>query len=85
MNLAEIKLSLFQKIDSLEKNKLKEIYGILVNYINGNRDIEEEWNVLSEEQKDGIFDAIEEIDSGKTISHDNIISKFRDKYKNAGI
>ncbi len=83
MNLAEIKLSLFEKIDSLEQKKLKEIYGIIVNYINGNRDIEEEWNSMSEEQKNGIFNAIEEIDSGKTISHDNVISKFRNKYKNA--
>ena len=83
MNLAEIKLSLFEKIDSLEQKKLKEIYGIVVNYINGDREIEEEWNILSEEQKNGIFNAIEEIDSGKKISHDKVIYKYREKYKNA--
>ena len=83
MNVAEIKLSLFEKIDSLEQNKLKEIYGILVNYINGNIGVEEEWDLLSKNQKNGIFDAIEEIDSGRTLSHDNMISKFRDKYKSS--
>ncbi len=82
MNTAELKLLIFRKIDSLEKNKLQEIYGVLVNYINGQKDIND-WKDLTEEQKQGISDAISEIDSGKGIPHDKVISKFRKKYSHA--
>ncbi len=79
MNAAELKLLIFRKIDLLEENKLQEIYGILLNYINGQKNIDD-WGSLTEEQKQGILDAISEIDSGKGISHEKVISKFRKKY-----
>ena len=82
MNITEFKLSLFEKIESLETNKFYDVYGLILNYINGERDIDEEWNLLSKEQKNGIYIAIKEIDSGKQISHENVISKFRVKYGN---
>lgn len=82
MNAEELKLSLFRKIDSLEKNKLQEVYGVLVNYLNGQKDLND-WQSLTEQQKRGILDAISEIDSGKGISHDMVLSKFRKKYSHA--
>lgn len=82
MNTAELKLLIFRKIDSLEKNKLQEIYGVLMNYINGHKDIND-WAALTEKQKQGLFDAISEIDSGKWISHEKVISKYRKKYLHA--
>ena len=78
MDFAEIKLDLYKKIDTLEPNKFYDLYGMIMNYINGNN--EDEWNLLSENQKSGIYEAIKEIDSGNRISHKAVISKYRNKY-----
>ncbi|UCH13134.1 MAG: hypothetical protein JSV22_08440 [Bacteroidales bacterium] len=82
MNVSELKLRIFRKLDSLEKSKLEELYGIVVNFLNGHRDIDD-WNELSEIQKKGLLDAIDEIDSGKGIPHKQIIAKYRKKYSDA--
>lgn len=81
MTISDLKLKLFRQIDALEKNKLEEIYGVLINYINGQKDISE-WKKLSENQKKGILNAIDEIDSGKGIPNKVVIDKFRKKYSN---
>lgn len=82
MTVSELKLKLFRKVDSLEKNRLEEVYGLVMNYLNGQKDISD-WDKLTEEQKQGIVDAIDEIDSGKGISHDEVMSKIRKKYSHA--
>jgi len=82
MTVSDLKLRIFRQIDSLEKNRLEEFYGLLLNYINGQKDISD-WNKLSANQKQGILDAVDEIDSGKGISNKTVIDKFRKKYSNA--
>jgi len=82
MTTSELKLRLFRQIDSLEKSKLEEVYGVVTNYINGNRDLSE-WDKLSDSQKQGIIDAIEEIKDGKGISNNVVMDKFRKKYPHA--
>lgn len=82
MTVSDLKLRIFRQIDSLEKNKLEEFYGLLMNYINGQRDISD-WDKLSEFQKKGILDAIDEVESGKGISNKIVLDKFRKKYPNA--
>jgi hypothetical protein len=79
MTVSELKLKLFRQIDSLEKNKLEELYGVLLNYINGQKDITE-WDKLSDSQKQGIFDSISEHESGKGIPNKVVLDKFRKKY-----
>jgi len=37
---------------------------------------------LTEEQKQGIYDAVGEIDSGKGISHEEVMENIRRKYTN---
>ena len=81
MKTAELKLTIFRQIDTLEKNKLDELYGLLINYINGQKDISE-WEQLPAHQKQGIYDAIEEIDAGKGIMHEKVMTKYRKKYAN---
>jgi hypothetical protein len=39
MSTAELKLKLIRKIDTLEKSKLEEVYGILINFINQDNDL----------------------------------------------
>ena len=48
-----------------ELNLLKKVY---------------DWDNLTNDQKQGIHDSIEEIDAGKGISNDKVISKYRKKY-----
>jgi hypothetical protein len=82
MTVSDLKLRIFREIDSLEKNRLEEFYGLLMNYINGQKDISD-WDKLTANQKKGILDAIDEIDSGKRIPNKTVLDKFRKKYSHA--
>ncbi len=82
MTTSELKLRLFRQIDSLEKSKPEEVYGVVTNYINGNRDLSD-WDKLSDNQKHGILESIEEIRNGKGISNKVVMDKFRKKYPHA--
>jgi hypothetical protein len=82
MTVSDLKLRIFREIDSLEKNRLEEFYGLLMNYINGKKDISD-WEKLSANQKQGILDSIDEIDSGKGIPNKVVLDKFRKKYSHA--
>jgi hypothetical protein len=79
MTTSDIKLRIFNQIDALEKSKLEDLYGVLINFINGQKDITD-WGNLSENQKQGIFNAIDEMDQGNGIPNKVIIDKFRKKY-----
>jgi len=79
MTVSDLKLKIFRQIDSLEKNRLEEFYGLLLNYINGNKDISD-WDKLTLAQKQGLMDAIDQLDSGKGISHDDVMNNLRKKY-----
>jgi hypothetical protein len=79
MTVSDLKLKIFRQIDSLEKNRLEEFYGLLLNYINGKKDISD-WDRLTLAQKLGLMDAIDQLDSGKGISHNDVIDKLRKKY-----
>jgi hypothetical protein len=82
MTVSDLKLRIFRQIDSLEKNKLEEFYGVLMNFINGQKDLSD-WDKLSANQKKGILDAIEEVDSGKGIPNKTVVDKLRKKYTHA--
>ena len=82
MTVSDLKLKIFRQIDSLEKSRLEEFYGLLMNYVNGKKDISD-WDKLSDIQKKGILDAIDELDSKKGVSNKIVIDKFRKKYSNA--
>ena len=79
MTVSDLKLKIFRQIDSLEKSRLEEFYGLLMNYVNGKKDVSD-WDKLSDAQKQGILDAIDEIDSKKGVSNKVVIDKFRKKY-----
>jgi hypothetical protein len=79
MTVSDLKLKIFRQIDSLEKNRLEEFYGLLLNYVNSKKDISD-WERLTPVQKQGLMDAIDQMDSGKGISHNDVIDKLRKKY-----
>lgn len=81
-NESEIKLKLVGLISSFDSNQLNEFYKKLCDSIPivvG----EELWNQLIKSEQEGIESAISEIESGKVISHEEIIKKYRKKYSNA--
>lgn len=81
MTVSDLKLKLFRQIDSLENDKLEELYGVFLNYINGKKDMAD-WNNLTDEQKKGIEDAIDQIDAGKGIPNSKVMANIRKKYSN---
>jgi hypothetical protein len=79
MTVSDLKLKIFRQIDSFEKNRLEEFYGLLLNYINGKKDISD-WERFTQAQKKGLMEAIDQLDSGNGISHKDVIDKLRKKY-----
>jgi len=79
MNAAELKIKIFRQLDSFDISKLEEFYGVMQNYINSKKDIDE-WVGVTDEEKQGIESAIEELDSGKGIAHTQVMRKFRKKH-----
>ena len=79
MGTAEIKLKLFREIDLLDESKLREVYGLLFNFLNKENDTEE-WNALSLVQQTGLLNAIDELNSSEGVDHKTIMDKFRKKY-----
>lgn len=82
MTTLEIKADIFKSIDSLSRNKLYEIKGYLENL--QQKEVElEDWANLSQEQKNRLKESIAQLDSGKFISHKNVMKELRDKVNNA--
>ena len=82
MNTSELKLRIFREIDSLEQGKLQEVYGYIQNILRGDKDLSD-WENLSALQKEGSKNAINDLDKGNAIVHEDVISKYRKKYPNA--
>ena len=79
--MTDLKLSIFRQIDALEEDKLEGLYGVLLNYLNSQQDISD-WEMLSDQQKTGIYKAIEKIEAGEGIPNHVVLEKLHDKYKN---
>lgn len=79
MKTTELKNSIYQKINHLDDSELNEINGIILNYLN-QKDNEDEWNKLTEIQQKGIYKAIESIQKGEGILHEDLMTKYRSKY-----
>ena len=79
MNTSEIKIKLFQQIDSLENNRLIELYGVVNNFLNRNDD-SEKWDNLTPPQKEGIEYGISELNDNKGIEHNVVMEEFKKKY-----
>ena len=82
MDASELKLRIFREIDSLERGKLQEVYGYLQNFMRSDKDLSD-WENLSVDQKEGLIGAINDLDEGKGILHEELISKYRKKYLDA--
>lgn len=79
MSTEELKLQMFRQIDSLEGQKLRELYGVVQNYLSSKVD-PSEWVGVSNDHQAGILEAIEELDQGKSKPHSELMSQLRLKY-----
>lgn len=82
MNSAELKLELIRNIDKLEKKQLAELSGVVTNMIHGQYS-NEDWDLLSEHEKDGILTAIEDLKTNGGIKHEDVIKNIRSRIANA--
>jgi len=82
MSTEEIKLQIFRQVDALDASKLKEFYGVMLNFVNSKKE-DYTWGELSEAEKKGIQYAIDELNAGKGIPHNQVMSRLRDKYSHA--
>jgi hypothetical protein len=82
MNSAELKLDLIRKIDKLEKKQLSELSGVVSNMIHGKFG-NDDWDLLSQYEKDGIMEAMEDLKNNGGINHENVIKKIRRNIANA--
>jgi hypothetical protein len=82
MSTEELKLQIFRQVDALDASKLKEFYGLMLNYINSSKDITE-WLSVTESEKQGIEDAIKELNDGKGITHEQVMTTIKSKYNHA--
>ena len=82
MSTEELKLQIFRQVDALDASKLKEFYGLMLNYLNSNRDMAE-WIGVSDTEKQGIEDAIKQMNNGKGVIHEQVIANLKNKYTHA--
>ena len=82
MSTEELKLQIFRQVDALDANKLRELHGIMCNFINSNKNIDD-WAQMSDSEKQGIEDAISELSQGKCIVHNDVMAKLARKFNRA--
>jgi len=79
MKSAELKLDLFRRIDRLKGPQLQQAYGVILNYLRS-RETEEDWNDLSEEERNSILKGLEDYDKGDVIPHHQVVAEAKAKY-----
>lgn len=79
MTVTEIKTDLHDKIEHADSNQIKEIYGLLVNYFNGQESLEE-WDTLTDSQKDAINEGIAQAEAGLGEPAAEVTKRLRNKY-----
>ena len=79
MDASEIKVKLFRQIDAMDKENLEELYGIFLNFIRG-KDSTDEWEQLTDMQKQGIERGIYELDDNQGIPQNIVLEDLRKKY-----
>jgi len=79
MKEAALKVDLHDKIEHADINQLKEIYGLITNYFNSDKAIEE-WDTLPAYQQKIINKAVEQADEGLGAPLKEVNERLRKKY-----
>ncbi|MDD4971804.1 MAG: hypothetical protein PHT07_20450 [Paludibacter sp.] len=79
MNTDELKLKIFNQLNLLNAKEIKDVYRILQKYIKSQK-VSDDWINVSEVEKQGIKAALKEINAGKGIPHELVMSRLRHKH-----
>jgi hypothetical protein len=79
MEEAALKIDLHYKIEHADFKQLKDLYGLITNYFNG-QDTIGEWDSLSEYRKERILKSIEQADAGLYVPAKEVNERIRKKY-----
>jgi hypothetical protein len=79
MENTALKIDLHEKIEHADKNQLKELYGLIINYFNSSESVEE-WDLLPESQKKILNKSLEQADAGLGTPLKEVNQKLRAKY-----
>lgn len=79
MEEAMLKIDLIDKIEHADNKQLKEIYGLIINYFNGQEE-DGGWDSLSEIQQKLIMKSIEQADAGLVTPVEEVVKRSREKY-----
>ena len=82
MSTEELKLQIFRQVDSLDGSRLREFYGIMLNYLNSKKDTAE-WVDVSDVELLGIEEAINELHQNRGISNEQVMANIKEKYIHA--
>ena len=80
MSATDLKRELHNQIDALSNKHLEEVYGLIANYLE-NEEATSDWTKLSLAQKEGIIDAIQQIDEGNKVPHNVVMERISKRYK----
>ena len=79
MEALEIKKKLIDEIEHSSPQTLKDIYGLIINYLNG-KSSDDEWERLSETQKKHFNLSIQQAELNQISSVENVLQEMREKY-----
>jgi hypothetical protein len=79
MEAAVLKADLINKIEHADDNQLRQIYGLIINYFNGQEE-DGGWDSLSEIEQKLILKSMEQADAGLVTPAREVIARSREKY-----
>jgi len=74
-----IKVDLHEKIEHADLNQLRDLYGLITNYFNG-QDSTEEWDKLPELHQKLILKGLEQVEAGLGKPVKEVTERLRAKY-----
>jgi hypothetical protein len=79
MKEALLKTDLHEKIDHANSAQLKELYGLITNYFNGDEQAED-WDKLTQQQQQLINKGLEQADAGLGTPLADVTKMIREKH-----
>ncbi len=78
----DIKAQIIREMDALDQNALQDFYGLLLNFLHGQR-ADGEWSDISAAQRSGLLDALSQVENEQTVSHVQLAAKYKTRYPGA--
>ena len=80
MGNAELKLDIFRIVDRLSESELQKLHSMVSDLVSGQSADTLPWDRLSEGEQSAIEQGLSQLDRGKGLSHQHVMSEFRKKY-----